>query len=111
MAATVVQLSGDSSHADEPLEAKVIHDAPQISRTMRRVRLDCSHCLRVVDLLRPERARTYTLRVLAGSKSGLTSGGRGLAVTPGSPWPPRGVAARGQNAPVDSLESLRGYWG
>ena len=52
-------------------------------------RLACR--LHVVDLLPPERARTYTLRVLAGSKSGL-----------------RVVAERGQNAPVDSLRVTAG---
>ena len=83
---------------------------------MHRFRLSCSHCLRVVDLLRPERSRAYTLRVLAGSKSGLTSSGRGLAVTPGSPWivcnpwPLRGEPREGKTRQW-TRQSLRGACG
>ena len=81
----LVQFGRDGARACNTLGAKVVHDGPLVHRTMH-FRLNGIHCLRVVDLLPPERARTYTLRVLAGSKSGLTSSGRGLAVTPGSPW-------------------------
>jgi hypothetical protein len=49
--ATLVQLSSDSAHASEPLGSQVIHNGPQVRRTVLRVRLDCSDGLLVAHLL------------------------------------------------------------
>ena len=49
--APLVQLSGDSPHADEALGPQVIHDGPQVRRTVLCVHPDCCYGLLVAHLL------------------------------------------------------------
>jgi hypothetical protein len=74
--APLVQLSGNSTHAGEPLSLQLIHDGPQVRRALLCVRLDRSHGLLVADLLAPECPRTIGIAELhaacpCSSQSGL----------------------------------------
>ena len=70
--APLVQLSGDSPHAGEPLRPQVIHDGPQVGCAVLRVRTDGSHSLLVADLLAPKRSCPIGIAKL--DPTGLGSG-------------------------------------
>jgi hypothetical protein len=74
--ASLIQLSGNSTHSGEPLGPQVIHNGPQVRRATRCVCPNCCHGLLVADLLAPECPRTIGIAELhtacpCSSQSGL----------------------------------------
>src|SRR5215469_15183783 len=81
--ATLVQFSRDCANTSDPLVLQIIHDGPQVRRTLLCVRSDCIDRLLITDLLASQ--CPCSIRIAKIDTTGLRSGQSGLGALADQP--------------------------